>query len=411
MKHDILTISEESLTVEVIGGKINSSRNKNITKKGVRLFEGNKIYTTSYVGDINDNELVEKAHKSKTVGIHYDYDLPNYTNLKVQDDESLQDPLEKIQEVIEVTNQRLAKFSNQFVFNGKFSRKFYTTTLTNDVGAKMQRHFGHNEWYYLYKKIGSPNLLDGYIEESGKTLNLNDVFDKNIPYIDAYNTEVKIAPGKYPVLFIESGSLFPKLAQSLRADKYFENSAIYSGKLNQKIFSEKFSLYDVNYSPAHGLHRKFDEEGTVRSAARLPLIENGVIKNVIADLRNAKKYGVETTGNGQRSYDGAAMLGFNALVMGAGRRSTQDILNDLDQCIVVFMGDGGDFTDKGEYSTPLQLSYLLKKGEIIGRLPQLTVKTTIDDMFNFNLIEIASDGFQANTMNPSLFSEMDVFVN
>ena len=43
MKHDILAVNEESLTVEVVGGKINSSRNKNISKKGVRLFENNKI--------------------------------------------------------------------------------------------------------------------------------------------------------------------------------------------------------------------------------------------------------------------------------------------------------------------------------------------------------------------------------
>ena len=43
MKHDILTVNEESLSIEVVGGVVNSSRNKNITKKGVRLFENNKI--------------------------------------------------------------------------------------------------------------------------------------------------------------------------------------------------------------------------------------------------------------------------------------------------------------------------------------------------------------------------------
>jgi PmbA protein len=98
-------------------------------------------------------------------------------------------------------------------------------------------------------------------------------------------------------------------------------------------------------------------------------------------------------------------------VIGAGKRSTQEILKGLDNCIVVFMGDGGDFTDKGEFSTPLQLSYLVQKGEIIGRLPQLTVKTTTDEMFNTRLIEIASDGFQNDNLKPSLFSEMDVYVN
>ena len=75
------------------------------------------------------------------------------------------------------------------------------------------------------------------------------------------------------------------------------------------------------------------------------------------------------------------------------------------------MGIGGDFTDKGDYSSPLQLSYLLQKGEIVGRLPQITVRTSINEMFNHGLIEIASDGFYKNSIQPSLFTEMDVIVN
>lgn len=120
---------------------------------------------------------------------------------------------------------------------------------------------------------------------------------------------------------------------------------------------------------------------------------------------------MEATGNGQRSPSSAVFTSFNQLVLGAGKRSTQEILNSLDECIIVFMGDGGDFTDKGDFSTPLQLSYLIRKGEIVGRLPQLTVKTTTQDMFGSRLMEIASDGFQKNKLCPSLFSEMDVYVN
>ncbi len=411
MKHDILTSTEESLSIEVVAGAVNSSRNKNITKKGVRLFEGNKIYTTSYVGDISDSELVKKAQSSKSVGIPYDYELPQYQNAKIIDEESFKAPLSQIMEAITATQERLQGYSNEFVFNGKFERSIHTVNIKNDSGTVMEKKFAQNDWYYLFKRVGSPNLLDGYFAGGGRNLDIADVLDKNLPYLDAYKNEITFKNGKYPVLFIEGGQLKGKLTESLRADKYCEGSALYSGKLNQQIFSKDFSLYDVNYLPEHGVYRKFDEEGTIRKLEALPLIENGVMKNVIADLRNAKKYGVEATGNGMRSYDSAVGMGFNALVVRAGKRSTQEILKSLDECVVVFMGDGGDFTDKGDFSTPLQLSYLVKKGEIIGRLPQLTVKTTTSDMFNSRLIEIASDGFQKNFRNPSLFTEMDVYLN
>lgn len=414
MKYDILTTNEESLSIEVIAGKVNSSRFKNITKKGVRLFDSKKIYSSSFVGEISDSDLLKKTEEAKNkvgVGIPYDYELNTKPQMKMEDLESLKAPLHSINEAIELTQDRLAKYSNDFVFNGKFLRTIHSRILTNDVGMKLERKFAVNEWYYLFKRVGSPNLLDGYLGQDAGSLDIKDVMDKNIPYLEAYKNEIKFSAGKYPVLFIEGERLYGKLAESLIAEKYCEGSALYSGKLNTKIFSPDFSLYDVNFSPAHGLYKKFDDEGSIRELSNLPLIEKGVFKNIIADLRTANKYGVEVTGNAQRNSDSAVSTGFNSLVIGTGQRSTQEILNSLDECVVIFMGHGGDFTDKGDFSTPLQLSFLVKKGEIVGRLPQLTVKTTTDEMFGSRLIEIASDGFLKSNLGSSMFTEMDVYLN
>jgi predicted Zn-dependent protease len=411
MKYDILTTNEDSLTVEMVAGKINSYRNKNITKKCVRIFENNKIFSTSFVGQITDNELVSKASYNKTVGIPFDYTLSNKENLKEIDEESMKAPLNAINEAIETSQDMMSKYSSEFIFNGKFERAIHSRTLTNSDGLKLERKFAFNEWYYLFKRVGSPNLMDGFLEQSGRTLDVKEAFVKNIPYLEAYKNEIKFQNTKLPVLFVEGGQLFGKLSESFIAEKYCEGSALYSGRLNSKIFSDKFSLFDINYSPEHGIYKKFDGEGTIRKINQLPLIEKGVMKNIIADLRTSKKYGVEATGNGQRNSDSAVTTGFNGLVIGKGTRTTQEIINSLPECIIVFMGHGGDFTDKGDFSTPLQLSYLVKKGEIVGRLPQLTVKSTTEEIFGSRLIEIASDGFQKNHLQPTLFSEMDVFVN
>ena len=414
MKHDIFKVNEESLSIEVVGGKINSSRFKNITKKGARIFDQGKIYSNSFVGDISDKDLLKKGIEAKDkigVGIPYDFKLPENYQMKLIDEESFAKPLSSIHEAIEITQEKLAKYSNDFVFNGKFQRSLLNVTITNDEGMNLERKFAHNEWHYLFKRVGSPNLMDGYFGDSTRNLDVHDVLEKHLPYLLAYKNEIKFESGKYPVLFLEGGELLRKLSESLIAEKYCQGSALYSGKMNQQIFSKDFSLYDVNYSPDHGIYKTFDGEGTKRALSHLPVIENGVMKNVIADLRTAKKYGVEATGNGQRSFDTAVATSFNGLVIGKGKRTTQEILNSLDSCVIVFMGHGGDFTDKGDFSTPLQLSYLVKKGEIVGRLPQLTVKTTTDQMFGSRLIEIASDGFQKSNLEPSLFSEMDVYLN
>jgi PmbA protein len=411
MKYDILTVSEESLSIEVVGGKINSYRNKNVTKKGIRLFENGKIYTTSAVGDISDADLLKKAESTKTVGIPFEYQRPEFKNLEVIDELSLKDGLSTIEKAIFETQEGLKHLNNGFVFNGKFNRSFMTMTLSNEIGSTFKKQYGSNEWYYLFKQVGSANLLDGYLGEDGRSLNVKDVLAKNIPFIEAYPNEIKFKDGKYPVFFIDGSQLLGKLKESFVAEQYCLGAALYSGKLNQQILSPKFSLFDVNYSPEHSIYRKFDEEGTVRAMSDLPLIENGVMKNIVSNLRDAKKYGVEATGNGIRSFDSGVMTSFNRLMIGKGTRSTETILKDLPECIIVFMGDGGDFTDKGDFSTPLQLSYLMKNGKIVGRLPQMTVKTTTADMFGSRLLEIANDGFQKTQYQPSLFTEMDVYIN
>jgi PmbA protein len=411
MKHDILTVTEESLSIELVAGKINSYRNKNITKKGVRLFEDNKIYTTSFVGQISDAELLKSAEGNKSVGIPFDHTMPSDSKQKIVDEESLQLPLTSINEAIEESQEYLAKYSNDYVFNGKFERSIHTRVMKNDEGMLLERKFAFNEWHFLFKRVGSPNLLDGYFGDNGRTLDIKDIFDKHLPFLEAYKNEITFKNGKYPVLFMESDTLLGKLVESLTAEKYCEGSALYSGKLGTQILNPEFNLYDINYSPAHGLYKKFDGEGTIRELSHLPLIEKGVMKNIIADLRSSKKYGIEATGNGQRNFDSAVTTGFNGLVIGAGKRTTQEVLNSLPDCVVVFMGHGGDFTDKGDFSTPLQLSYLVKNGEIAGRLPQLTVKSTTQDIFGSRLIEIGSNAFQKNDLMPSLFSEMDVYVN
>lgn len=289
MKHDILTANEELLSVEMVDGKINSYKNKNITKKGIRLFENNKIYSTSYVGEITDADLLKKAEISKTVGVPFEYELPKDSKLTIIDEESLKAPLTAINEAIELSQEYISKLQDKFIFNGKFDRSIITRRLVSSEGVALEQKFAYNDWYYIFKRVGSPQLMDGYVEENGSNLNVKDVFEKNIPFLNAYRNEITFKEGKYPVLFVESGTLLHKLSESLMAEKYCEGSAIYSGKLNTQILSTNFSLYDISYSPAHGLYRKFDDEGTKRILTQLPLIENGVFKNIIAGPSNCKK--------------------------------------------------------------------------------------------------------------------------
>lgn len=72
---------------------------------------------------------------------------------------------------------------------------------------------------------------------------------------------------------------------------------------------------------------------------------------------------------------------------------------------------GGDSNDLGEFSTPVQVGYILEKGEVIGQAPQVTVKTSVSNYLGSHLIDVSSDGFTSNSPSTCVISEMDVFVN
>jgi len=202
-----------------------------------------------------------------------------------------------------------------------------------------------------------------------------------------------------------------KLIESFSVQRYHEGSCLYAGKLGQELFSPKVTLLDHCYQPAQGDHQFFDDEGTVRKNDPLVLIEQGRFTSLICDLRFAKRYNCQTTGNGRRHYNtGVQVMPYNIRFVG-GEKSWQQTVQDLDQCLVVMIMAGSESNDFGEFSSPVQVGYVFKKGQLVGRAPQLTIKTSITECLTKNLIAISSNSFLPNSHEPCLITQADVLVN
>lgn len=410
--NDILKIEEDSLAIETIAGKVNSLRNISIERMGARVFKDKKIYTGSIVGRNSKEELVKKTESQALVGLDYKYELPKNTVYKYIGENFKE--IDKIAFMNEVQNfeEILKPFAHKFVFTGKHkienSQVEMQSTEGVDVCVKMQI----KSMSYIFKKIGSPNLMDGFFYSVGTENKIEDTFNAFKPYLESFDKEISLPDGEYPILIADpEAGFYSKLLESFLPNKYFEGTAIYSGKIGEKLFHNDFTLIDHAFLPEHGIVATCDQEGTKREVPELYLIENGVMKNIIADLRYAEKYKIKPTGNGKRSFDTTASVGFNAITMKPGKRTVETILKDLDKCIVAFMAFGGDFTDKGDYSTPIHLGFLVEKGKIVGKIPQVTLTTSIQKMFNENFIEIAKDDIYNSNYHPSFFHRVNILNN
>jgi PmbA protein len=166
-------------------------------------------------------------------------------------------------------------------------------------------------------------------------------------------------------------------------------------RLNQQIFDERFSLMDdgtLDFAPRSAPH---DDEGV--PTTRKFLIEKGVVKQFLYDLKTAALGKAQPTGNGFKSgFMGGGFrrppgIAFTSGVILPGRKPLNQILTDLDEALLVedVMQLGGGNPLAGEFSNPISLGFVVRKGEIVGRVKNAMIAGNGYDLLKEKLIALS----------------------
>ncbi len=406
MDYDILSIEEQSTTLKIEGNQVCSRKKSNIQRYGVRRFENGKVFQTSRLGKATDERLLADTKEWGGLGSAHEYGFASaHKEARVGDsvDHSV---LESFEEGLKT----LMGLHPDFIFSGRCTVQNQTNSMQSSYGLDLKTSGGICDWYYMYQRKGSSNMMDGYFGDISLKTNIQDLIEKHANFLSMQGTVVKLASGRMPVLLVDNQEPLKKLIESFHINKYEEGAALYSGKLGEKLFSDKISLVDNSYDASSGNFNFFDGDGIVRTQD-LKLIDQGRFVSTISDLRFGKKFGKTSTGNGLRAYNRGVNLSPRSLRFAKGGLSWQSIVSKLDRCLVAMVTAGGDSNDLGEFSTPVQIGYIFEKGELVGQAPQVTIKTSVDNYLGKDLIDVSSDGFTPAYQSACVISEMEVFVN
>lgn len=190
----------------------------------------------------------------------------------------------------------------------------------------------------------------------------------------------EIAPvrsGAMPVVFSPQGilSLGLPLTQGLDGRNVHLGASPLKGKVGQQVLDRRFSLLDDGTIDNAALSAPFDDEGT--ATARKTLIERGVITQFLYDLRTAAQAGAQPTGNGfksapfaDRSTQLPPAVAPTSLLIPPGDEPLEDVLAGLDEAVWVdqVLGLGQGNTMAGEFSNNVSLGFLVRRGEVVGRV-------------------------------------------
>ncbi|WP_418963954.1 TldD/PmbA family protein [Cetobacterium sp.] len=165
----------------------------------------------------------------------------------------------------------------------------------------------------------------------------------------------------------------------------------FKGKLNSLVASPSITITDDPHLENGYGSAPFDAEGVPTTPKNL--IENGILKTYIHNLKTAKKDGIKTTGNAAKGgYKGTMGISTFNLFVKKGNLSFEQLLSQLQNGILItgFTGlHSGLNSISGDFSLATE-GFLIENGKIKKPLNQITAAGNFFDLLK-NVENVGND--------------------
>lgn len=385
MKEKYMGTETES-TVKIEENKIVSFDKNNITYYSFRVGKDGFLGVHYQEGEMSDEEGYAKAEQNLELKRPYAFEL--------ETGERHRDKTERVfsdKELMDMTREALEHIHSKypdFRLDGGIRQRKTLSRQENDRGLNYSNADCSAHADFSFKHKDSKDISDGWFGIGERNFSLEKLYSMADNYLSNFEKEVKLP--EEIIIQIQYYGLLGKLQESLDAEKLCLGTSLLTGKLGQKVFSDRFTLcHDVTDKECW--HDDFyDGEGIVLPGDKLTYVENGVVLRGYADKRIAKKYGVEHTGSAWRNFTDVPSNGKVILRITRSDKTVKELL-DGRLSIVPVRYSGGGFNEKGEYVMPVQMAYLCDGEKFLGRLPEFTLVNNMFDMFGDDFIGVGSD--------------------
>ncbi|WDV44879.1 metallopeptidase TldD-related protein [Clostridiaceae bacterium M8S5] len=408
IKEKYIDKNKESAVI-IANTSIQSTRTKDTVKTGIRIYDNGKIGIAGAIGSFDEGELEKEAIKALDFNVVYEDEPSKNMVKKLEDTPDIikEDLKDEVEEVL----SHLKSNHSDFDFSGNFKLKEREVTLCNDNNLDLRYHGKGLEFSLLFTEKKSVNIMDGYIFCEGKKYNRENFLNDIDKILDGYRNVVELPEKtKMPVIILHdlSESFVNKLRQESNGELYGAGYSKFSNKIGEKLFNEKFTIYNTFNPEDVAVEPFFDTEGVVNEDYRFAIIEEGVFKLPYTSKTTARKYNLKQTGSATGGYYDKPSNNVN--ITYSIKQTNEDIKELLkgEVGILIWVASGGDFTSSGDFSTPVQLAYLFDGEKIIGRLPEIQVSSNMYDMYGDDFRGVAKSKALPNSDNKCLVMDMNV---
>jgi PmbA protein len=239
------------------------------------------------------------------------------------------------------------------------------------IGAEVDRIQG-DDVLILYDMLGTTAWDDDYLAFARRL----------VEKLELARTITPMHSGKMPVLFSPTGSLVLglPLMEGLNGKSVFTGISPVRDKVGEKLFDDKITVVDDGTLNGRFSSAPYDDEGVPHR--RNVLVERGVLKGFLYDLKTAAQSGVESTGNGSRGLFNPPFPAPTNLIFAGESTPFEEMIAGIDEGLLVegVLGLGQGNVISGAFSNPLSLGFKIQKGQIVGRAKNVSIAGNVYDL-------------------------------
>jgi PmbA protein len=384
---EILSLQNEKTTVEYEANQLKTCTVAETKGTAVRVIRKGRLGFAASSDDTAMDKLAANALESATYGDKASFSFPDPApapSVRTFDKVIAELPISRLVEIGREMLDLVLPVEPEARCNVSLERSLVSASIRNQKGLDVSFKTSPLSLGLEIDRIEGDDVLILY-DQLGTTIWEEDYLAFALRLVEKLKKAriiTSLKPGRMPVLFAPTGTLalgIP-LSQGLNGKEVYKGTSPMAGKIGGKLFDEKVTIIDDGTIDGKFASASYDDEGVPRS--RNVLIEKGVLKSFIYDLKTAAQSGVESTGNASRGLFNPPEPSFTNLVIQPGETPLKDILAGIDEGIMVhdLMGLGQGNILSGVFSNPLALAFKIEKGEIVGRVKDLSIAGNIYDL-------------------------------
>jgi PmbA protein len=384
---EVVALQSEKTTIEYEANQLKTCTITETKGTAVRVIRKGRLGFAASSDDKAMEKLAVNALESAAYGDQAAFSFPELQSapaVRTYDQAIAELSIPRLVEMGREMLDLVLKVEPQARCNISLERNLASATIRNQTGLDISFKTSPLALGFEIDRIDGDDVLILY-DQIGTTLweeNYLDFAHRLIHKLEQARRITTILPGKMPVLFAPAGTLalgLP-LSMGLNGKEVYKGTSPMKDKVGERLFDEKITILDDGTIDGKFASAAYDDEGVPHRCN--VLVEKGVVKGFIYDLKTAAKAGVASSGNASRNLFNPPEAALTNFVIQPGETALKDILSGIDQGILVedLLGLGQGNIISGAFSNPLALAYKIEKGEIVGRVKDLSIAGNVYEL-------------------------------